>query len=321
VRSIHRIAIVTAVFGCVLGSLEGAFAQNPEVRELVNRIERLQRELVTLQQQVYRGNPPPASIAAEAASGDSRATAQLSVRLSQLETEIRSITGKTEELEYGLRQLSAKVDRLVAETEGRTKPPEAGQPTAGMPPATPGGMPVVPPQVATTGAPDAAPGTLGVLPRSQLNAPAGQQQQSAATSPGPKSSLPQGTPRQQYDHAVSLMLQQQNFGEAEKALKEFVTLHPTDPLAGSAHYWLGETHFVRKDYQQAAFVFADAFQKYPDGQKAPDSLFKLGMSLAELGKTKEACTAFERLERNYPKASANLKSRISVQQRKLKCQG
>jgi tol-pal system protein YbgF len=158
-----------------------------------------------------------------------------------------------------------------------------------------------------------------VLPRSQLTPPAASQ--SAAAGPGPASALPQGTPRQQYDYAVSLILQQQNFGDAEKALKAFVTTHPSDPLAGSAHYWLGETHFVRKDYQQAAFVFADAFQKYPEGPKAPDSLFKLGVSLAELGKTKEACTAFDRLERNYPKASANLKGRISVQQRKLKCQG
>jgi tol-pal system protein YbgF len=319
---IHRIAIVSTLLGGVLGYWGGgpALAQNPEVRELVNRIERVQRELTTLQQQVYRGSPPPASLAGEAATAGTSATAQLSVRLTQLESELRSITGKTEELEHSIRQLTAKVDRLVADAEARSKASDAGQPAVGAPLRTPGGLPLAPPEVATTAPPSAAaPGTLGVLPRSQLTPPAASQ--SAAAGPGPASALPQGTPRQQYDYAVSLILQQQNFGDAEKALKAFVTTHPSDPLAGSAHYWLGETHFVRKDYQQAAFVFADAFQKYPEGPKAPDSLFKLGVSLAELGKTKEACTAFDRLERNYPKASANLKGRISVQQRKLKCQG
>jgi len=307
-----RISAAAAVLAWSVG---GAWAQNSDVRELVNRIERVQRELTTLQQQVYRGNPPPASLAAETASAENTATAQLSVRLSQLESELRSVTGKTEELEHGIRQLNAKVDQLVADMEARQKPD--GAQAAPAPGA--GGLPLAPPQVASSAPPPAMPGTLGVLPKSQT--PAQASGQTAAASPGPKSSLPQGTTRERYDYATSLILQQQNFGEAEKALREFVTVHPSDPLAGDAHYWLGETYFVRKDYQQAAFVFADAFQKYPDGKKAPDSLFKLGLSLAELGKTKEACTAFDRLVRNFPKAPAHLKSRIEVQQRKLKCQG
>jgi tol-pal system protein YbgF len=203
--------------------------------------------------------------------------------------------------------------------EARGRPADAAPGAASAPPPGAAGLPLAPPQTASAGMPPAAaPGTLGVLPRGPSTGQGAGQ--TAAASPGPKSSLPQGTTREHYDYATSLMLQQQNFGAAETALREFVTVHPTDPLAGDAHYWLGETFYVRKDFQQAAFVFADAFQKYPDGKKAPDSLFKLGMSLSELGKTKEACTAFDRLTRNFPKAPAHLKSRIEVQQRKLKCQ-
>jgi tol-pal system protein YbgF len=298
---------IAAVLACCAFALP-ATAQQPELRELVNRMERMQRELTTLQQQVYRGQPPPASLAAEAASAEASAAARLSVRINQLESEIRSITGRTEEIEHAIRQLTARLDKVAADLESR-QPPQV---------LSGGSATGAPQQSASTTAPPPAPepGTLGVLPKAAVAPPTPLGQ----TAPqGQKAALPPGTPQQQYDYAISLMLQQQNFAEAERALKEFVATHPTDPRAGSAHYWLGETYFVRKDYEQAAFVFADAFQKYPDGQKAPDSLFKLGKSLAELGKTKEACTAYERLVRNYPKATPNLKNRIDIEQRRLKC--
>jgi tol-pal system protein YbgF len=302
-----RSIAAAALLACCALAVPAA-AQQPELRELVNRMERMQRELTTLQQQVYRGQPPPTSLAAEASSADSGAAARLSVRINQLETELRSITGKTEEIEHAVRQLTARIDKLAGDLESK-QPPHALGPGAG------GSAASRPPQSASTAPPGAPePGTLGVLPKSATAPAAGQ-----AAPQVQKAALPPGTPQQQYDYAISLMLQQQNFAEAERALKEFVAAHPDDPRAGSAHYWLGETYFVRKDYEQAAFVFADAFQKYPDGQKAPDSLFKLGKSLAELGKTKEACTAYERLVRNYPKATPSLKNRIDVEQRRLKC--
>ncbi|RMD64015.1 MAG: hypothetical protein D6826_03530, partial [Alphaproteobacteria bacterium] len=38
---------------------DSARAQSAEIRGLVDRVDRLQRELTTLQRQVYRGEPPP----------------------------------------------------------------------------------------------------------------------------------------------------------------------------------------------------------------------------------------------------------------------
>ena len=62
------------------------------------------------------------------------------------------------------------------------------------------------------------------------------------------------------------------------------------PLAGNAQYWLGETYYVRKDYENAATAFALGYQKYPKSAKAADDLLKLGMSLGNLGKKPDACT-------------------------------
>ena len=167
------------------------------------------------------------------------------------------------------------------------------------------------------GAPGAPPRPPGTIPKDlAVDAPRGPD---PAAKPAAEPALPAGTPQQQYDYALSLMLQKQDFARAETSLRAFVEAHPKDPLAGNAQYWLGETHFVRKNYQDAAFAFADAFQKYPKGNKAPDSLLKLGMSLGELDKRKEACTAYARLLETYPKVGPQLRGRVEREQRRSKC--
>ena len=82
--------------------------------------------------------------------------------------------------------------------------------------------------------------------------------------------------------------------------------NPTDVLAGNAQYWLGETYYVRGDYQKAAVTFAEGFQKYPNSGKAADNLLKLGMSLGEMGKKPDACTALSQLITKYPGAAEDL---------------
>ena len=74
-------------------------------------------------------------------------------------------------------------------------------------------------------------------------------------------------------------------------MRSFIQRYPNDSLAGNAQYWLGETYYVRKDYNNAAAVFAEGYQKYPKGGKAADNLLKLGMALGQLGQKTDACRA------------------------------
>jgi tol-pal system protein YbgF len=140
--------------------------------------------------------------------------------------------------------------------------------------------------------------------------------QTAATGPY---ALEGATADEQYQYAFDL-LRQNKYGDAEQALRTFVDQYPEHPLAGNASYWLGETFYVRQDYDNAALTFAEGFQKYPQGGKAPDSLLKLGMSLSALGETGDACKAFEELAARYPKASEGIKQRAAREQSKNGCQ-
>ena len=298
----------------LLAMLAGpALAQ--DTRELMNRIDRLQRELSTLQQDYYRNRGAPSGAAMGATAGSA---ASFEVRLSQIESQLQSLTGRAEELSHATDLIKDRLDKLVSDVDSRllaleqqrggsaqAAPPQQQQ-QASAPPtsAAPAPRGQAPSQPAQPGR-GAPPGNLGTLTPDAA----------AAIRPP----LPDGNAKQQYDYATALITKDQNFPEAERSLKAFIAAYPTDALTPNAYYWLGETYYVRKDYQQAAFTFAEAFQKYPKAQKAPDSLFKLGLSLSQLNQTKEACTAYGRLLNNFPTADNALKARVSNEQRRLKC--
>ena len=140
-------------------------------------------------------------------------------------------------------------------------------------------------------------------------------QQQAAV---PKKILPPGTPKEQYKFAFSLV-RRAEFGQATEALEEFIKTHPSDPLTSNARYWLGRTHYVRKDYRRAAEVFLTAYQSQPNGKKAADNLLRLGMSLAGMSKKKEACATFNKLKQDFPDSSVTVKKQLVQQSKKIGC--
>ena len=131
-------------------------------------------------------------------------------------------------------------------------------------------------------------------------------------------SLPDGTPKEQYEYAFSF-LTRNDFGRAEAALRDFLTRHPEDPLAGNAQYWLGETYYVRGNYRQAAVEFMSGYQRYPRSNKGPDNLLKLGMSMASLGQAQGACTALGRIAKDYAEAPEQIRRTAATQRTNLKC--
>ncbi len=318
---IRLACLVLAVALSLAQPARWAQAQGDGVQELINRIDRLQRELVTLQRAYYQGKPAPAAAPARPATArgfDQRLATRLEIRLSRLETEIRTLTGKTEELQHAVGQFDSRFSKLVSDVDLRLRGLEQAAtppPTASAEPTT---TPPPPASVATrrpraNPAPDAPPRALGTVPGRSSD------QTAAAVPPPAQPALPAGTAREQYDHAISLMLNDQNFTGAERAFKAFIERHPEHELAGNAHYWLGETYYVRKDYRQAAFTFGDGYQRFPNSNKAPDNLLKLGMALGQLGQAKDACTAFSRLLTNFPDLHNTLKSRIQRQRQRHQC--
>ncbi len=317
------------------GSLQPTLAQSVD-----DQLQRLQRELSDLQRQVYAGETPPAGAAAGAGGGGLAPTqaARIQLQLDQAGIQLQQLTGRIEDMGFRIDSITERLDKLVADVDLRLRNLEEG----GLPPVTAGApmtgaadqMAVTPPAAApqTGGADIARPGTIGSISETDLTNYQRQQEAAAAVSPSetaagatqtataPASTavLPAGTTQAQYDFAFGL-LRQANYAAAEEAFSAFLLQHPQDALAGNAKYWLGETFYVRGNYQQAAVTFAEGFEAYPNNSKAPDNLLKLGMSLASLGSTQDACGTFDVLLDRYADAPATILSRAQRESQRLSC--
>jgi TolA-binding protein len=61
---------------------------------------------------------------------------------------------------------------------------------------------------------------------------------------------------------------------------------------------------VEKDYENAILSFQDVVDRYPAGDKAPDAMYKQGLSFLALKDPKNARILFELVQSKYPKSSA-----------------
>src|SRR5262249_30103628 len=127
-----------------------------------------------------------------------------------------------------------------------------------------------------------------------------------------------GTPEQLYGDAQTAM-RNGDYAAAEREFRSFMAKYPRHQLAGNAQYWLGETYYVRKDFQNAAAAYATGFRTYRASSVGPDNLLKLGMSLQASGKTSDACTVYSQFNQFYPQASEAQKRRIAAERQRSRC--
>lgn len=127
---------------------------------------------------------------------------------------------------------------------------------------------------------------------------------SAASAAAPVRTAANSSPqaRALYDQAYNALLQR-DYRAAGDGFENFVKSYPTDPLAGSALFWLGEASFTSGEYRKAADSFLKSSTNYPQNEKAAESLLKLGISLKRLGENKAACSSFAELARRFPSAT------------------
>ena len=304
-----------------------AAAQQSDLRMLLDRLDRVQRELSTLQRQVYQGREPPAPATGPVPAGSPAGAAtrpppaaRLQVKLDEIEVQLRGLTGKLEELNHNNNQLGARIDKLAADInlrlsaiENRAAAAPAGAAAGALGAGVVGGPRDRTRSQALPGA--EPPGALGTIPVGEAQAPS----LAALANAQPAASvLPAGTPEEQYRFAYKLLIQT-DYVDAEKAFRAFVTAHPDHKLAGNAHYWLGETYYVRNDFNSAARTFAEGYRKFPKSAKGPDNLLKLGLSLARLGNKQDACVTFARLSKEFPKAPPNIIGRAKAERKNNGC--
>jgi tol-pal system protein YbgF len=96
--------------------------------------------------------------------------------------------------------------------------------------------------------------------------------------------------------------------EAAQGFREFLRLYPGHDLADNSQYWLGECFYDRKDYTQAVREFRRVIEHYPNGNKVPDALLKVGFSYLALGSAEAGRQTLSQLQRSYPRHEAAVRA-------------
>ena len=275
--------------------------------ELAAEDARLRQRLTVLEQRFLTGDP---------------AAQQLMQRVDSMETTVRSLRGEVEQLRFERDRLQSEVKALaddvrimqqlsdrvrihldavdiVADERTRQQGPrpvqQQGSLQGTLPPS---GMP--PFGSVSSGQPSAVPQPPSVR---QVTIPV--QQDFAELSKLPE--------------AGRTKLAEGNFSGAEGDFSRYLDLNPDAPDAAEVRYWLGESHFVRGRYADAADAYIASMRKDARGSKAPDAMVRLGAALRELGKTAEACQTLRSFRSQYPSAGANVRSKAELELSRTSC--
>ena len=254
-------------FAVCLGHAAGSLAQAPVVdaRELDERLKRIERLFA------------------------SESLFKLFDEVESLGTEVRELRGQLETLSHTLNQLKEHQRELYLDVDRRLQRIESAAPTetaspAEQPAATPG-TPATSTEAAAPSQPDPAPATPST----------GQTPSAAGVDPFAE--------QQAYQSAFDL-LKLGRYEDAAVAFQQFVAEYPTGSYADNAQYWLGETYYITRRFQQAVEEFERLVTVHPNSQKITHALLKIGYAHDELGNTAEAERVLGELMERYPQSAA-----------------
>ncbi|HKT36111.1 MAG TPA: tol-pal system protein YbgF, partial [Nitrospira sp.] len=93
-----------------------------------------------------------------------------------------------------------------------------------------------------------------------------------------------------------------NLDGSREGFSAFLTEYPNSDFAPNARYWLGESHYGKKDYKQAIDCYDRVELDYPQSEKVPAAILKKGFAYLALKDKKRASSAFKQVVTLYPKS-------------------
>ena len=301
---------------------QSLFADNHNIYET---LELIQKDIKTLEKAVYSGSIEINNNTSNLSNFDNNSEDVLTrhlLKLSEIENQFQQLTNKFEEINFKLDKLSNRLSKVQADNQVRFQDLEAafnsGEAVKNITKNTtqenilPG---------------SSTPQDLGsVSYKDTLSNETTQKIESVETTASivtetfqaEEKILPNDTPDKQYEFATSF-LKVGDYPTAERAFREFVLSNPEHQLAGNAQYWYAETFRIRQLYTDAAAAYLEGYQKYPQGEKAPVNLLKLGVSMVQIGEKDQGCKMINGVEKQYPKANQSVIQKAKYESQKFEC--
>ncbi|WP_372965430.1 tol-pal system protein YbgF [Marinobacter sp.] len=209
---------------------------------------------------------------AQRKAGNSQATAELFYMIQQLQGDVRRLQGKVEEQQYEINRLQQQGrDRYVDLDQRILDLSKTLEDRASVPEAVNGS--------------NVSGGSEAPVTARDYRAPVAEEQQA-------------------YNKIIDLIRNKKDYDGAITQLYDFVDKYPEGDLTVNAYYWLGEVYLAKPQLEQAKQAFTIVATRYADHRKAPDAVYKLGVTLDRLGEKEEAGRRMKMVVQNYPESGA-----------------
>lgn len=121
--------------------------------------------------------------------------------------------------------------------------------------------------------------------------------------------------------AAYLALKSGRYDEASIGFKTLIYKHPQGEYADQAWFWLAESYFAQRKYNDAIGAFNKVAIDYPESAKHPAALLKLATAYQESARPGDAKAALQRLIQQHPETNAAEQARselrkMAVEQKK-----
>ncbi|PLX42698.1 MAG: tol-pal system protein YbgF [Deltaproteobacteria bacterium] len=287
----NTVKAVTALAVAAL-FIPGCVAVDPNLASPQARTQQTHEELQKLKRKVdeFIENQPKQTDQAER-------LARLGATVDSMESDIRLLKGKVEELEHSLANPTAQATPATT--------PEEITALRNMVSDLTNRVDSLNRRIASTTstkASAAAPPAPAKPPAPAVAAPA-------------KPSSPEVDPKSLYDKGYSLY-QQNKYEEARKAFDAYISAYPKTSLADNAYFWIGESFYNESQYEKAIIFYDKIVREYADGDKVPSALLKQAFAFDALGDELDAKILLRKVIKEHPKSE-----QASVARRKLEVLG
>lgn len=260
---------------------------NRRVDELGRQVDQVGRRMNGSDTQINQA----VSAAQEATAASQQTAQQVTVALQQM----------AQQTNAAIEQVNATAQLALAEARKTAKGKPAG--------STAGPSRISPPSLAAPAVPVTAPAQ--VRPTPTATAPthaAGSSLPAAPTTEPPLPPIPDTGPAARTENAGELYRNALNDyakGDYELAIngfRHYIELYPGSSLLPNVRYWLGESYYSQKNYDQAIKEFALLVKQHPENPKVASAMLKQGFAYLESGDKSKGRTMLDTLLKQFPKS-------------------
>jgi TolA-binding protein len=292
-----------------IDSREGIALDN-EILELRQHVQQLEQQMSGLQQLQTQAGVAPAPVPAPMAPMDSQgqagpapagdALAQLVVRVSALEEEMRTLKGRVEELANTEQHDHDDLAKQIGDLAFKINP--AG--------ATPGGTTpgMASPDAGAQGEPSGMEPPPGFLSPTPAPAPPPAQMAPTPVHHTPEQALKLG----------QAALARRDYDTAAAAAQEVIAAGH-GPRIADAEYLLAHAEAGKHNYKAAAAAFYGVYKASPRGPRAAASLLGVANAFLDMGDNPHACETLVKFNAEYPHPDSTLRGEVGSMRKRGGC--